>query len=82
VADPANAPGKRTISWRLVVFGALAVYAILLVVLNARQVSVNFVLFSTQASLVVVLLLAIALGFLAGFLFDTLRERRRRTPSS
>jgi hypothetical protein len=30
----------------------------------------------------VVLLLAMALGFLAGFLFDTLRERRKRsTPS-
>jgi uncharacterized integral membrane protein len=78
VADEPPVTAKRGVPWRLVVVGVLGVYALLLVVLNARQVSVNFVFFSTKASLVVVLLLAIALGFLAGFLFDTLRERRNR----
>jgi uncharacterized integral membrane protein len=74
--------GKRPVPWRLIAFGALALYAVLLVILNANEVKVNFVFFSTRASLVVVLLLAMALGFLAGFLFDTLRERRKRsTPS-
>jgi uncharacterized integral membrane protein len=80
VSEPATTSTKRTVSWRVIAFGALAVYALLLVALNAKQVSVNFVFFSTRASLVVVLLLAIALGFLGGFLFDTLRERRRKAP--
>ena len=39
---------------------------------------VNFVFFKTEASLFVILLLAIALGFVVGWLFDDLRERRRR----
>jgi uncharacterized integral membrane protein len=82
VSDSTPTTSKRDISWRHIVFGALAVYALLLVILNANQVKVNFVLFSTQASLVVVLLLALALGFLAGFLFDTLRERRKRSAAS
>ena len=45
---------------------------------NRNQVAVNFVFFKTEASLFVVLLLAIALGFVAGWLFDDIRERRRR----
>ena len=65
------------IPWRLVALGALAVYAILLVILNAERVEVSFVFFSKDASLVVVLLLTLAIGFLGGFLFDTWRERRK-----
>ena len=45
---------------------------------NRNQVAVNFVFFKTEASLFVVLLLAIALGFVAGWLFDDLRDRRKR----
>lgn len=69
---------KQGLPWRLIAFGALAVYGLLLVVLNTETVHVEFVFWDTKASLVVVLLLALAIGFLAGFLFDTLRDRRRR----
>jgi uncharacterized integral membrane protein len=83
VADqPQTGGGKRErISWRVVAFAALAVYGVLLVILNSKQVEVSFVFFSKRASLVVVLLLALAIGFLAGFLFDAARERRRRPTS-
>jgi uncharacterized integral membrane protein len=83
---PSSAKGSGAPSegfpWRLVLFGALAVYGVLLVILNSEQVNVSFVFFDTEASLVVVLLLALAIGFLAGFLFDTLRERRKRKPAA
>ena len=77
--SPAAAPGRgKGVSWRLIAFGAVALYGFLLVVLNTEQVHVEFVFWDAKASLVVVLLLALAVGFLAGFLFDTLRDRRKR----
>lgn len=75
-------PRKEGPPWRLILFGVVAVYGVLLVLLNADTVNVNFVLFSAEASLVVLLLITLAIGFLAGFLFDTMRERRRRKTSS
>jgi len=74
-ATPARGEGIR---WRLLAVGAIAVYGLLLVILNRHPTDVNFVFWKTEASLVVVLLLALAIGFLAGFLFDTLRDRRKR----
>ena len=64
---------------RRIVLGVILVYLLLVVVANRGQVAVNFLFFKTEASLFVVLLLAIALGFIAGWLFDDLRERRRRS---
>jgi hypothetical protein len=78
---PAGKPARRGIPWRLVALGAVGLYGLLLVILNARQVRVHFVFFSTQASLVVLLLVTLGIGFLGGFLFDTIRERRRRPAS-
>ena len=63
-------------------FGALALYGILLVLLNSGEVKLNFVVWSTRASLVFLLLIVLAVGFLAGFLFDTVRERRKRQRGS
>ena len=51
---------------------------LIVVLANRNQVAVNFVFFKTEASLFVVLLLAIAFGFVVGWLFDDIRERRRR----
>jgi uncharacterized integral membrane protein len=71
-------PNREGIPWRMILFGVLALYGLLLVALNARQTKVNFVFWSTKASLVVLLLITLAIGFLGGFLFDTARERRKR----
>jgi uncharacterized integral membrane protein len=65
----------------LIAFGVIAVYGVLLVLFNADTVDVSFVFFSAEASLVVLLLITLGIGFLAGFLFDTIRERRRRKAS-
>ena len=74
---PADA--KDGVPWRLILFAALAVYAVLIVLLNRKQVDVSFVFFSAEISLLVLILLCVGLGFAAGYLFDELRSRRRQS---
>jgi uncharacterized integral membrane protein len=76
VAQSGTTPEKGT-PWKLIAFGALAVYAILIVLFNREQVEVSFVFFSARISLLVLILLCVAIGFAAGYLFDQLRSRRR-----
>jgi uncharacterized integral membrane protein len=77
---PAPSPAaEKDVPWKLIVFGALAVYAILIVLFNRKQVEVSFVFFTAEISLLVLILLCVGIGFAAGFLFDQLR--RRRSPS-
>jgi uncharacterized integral membrane protein len=74
---PTPAPAKRDIPWTLVLFAALAIYAILLVVLNAKKVEVRFVFYTAEISLLVLIVLCLGIGFAAGYLFDKIRERRK-----
>lgn len=75
---PVALPPKRPLPWRLILVGAFVVYAVIFVILNADTVSVSFVFFTTDVSLVVALVLALLIGFFIGYLFDALRDRRRR----
>ena len=63
---------------RRIVLGVILAYLLIIVLANRDSVAVNFVFFKTEASLFVVLILAIALGFVAGWLFDDVRARRKR----
>jgi uncharacterized integral membrane protein len=74
------APEKDT-PWKLIAFAVIAVYAILIVLFNRDQVEVSFVFFSTDISLLVLILLCVGIGFAAGYLFDQLRDRRKRRVS-
>lgn len=76
---PSAGPSKKS-PWtpRRIILGVVFLYALSVVIANRNQVAVNFVFFKTEASLFVVLLLAIALGFVVGWLFDDLRDRRKR----
>jgi uncharacterized integral membrane protein len=80
-SPPAPEGPARKSPWtaRRIVLGVILLYLLLVVIANRGQVAVNFLFFKTEASLFVVLLLAIALGFVAGWLFDDLRARRRRS---
>ena len=73
---------RRDVPWSLIVFGVLAVYAILIAVLNSEQVEVSFVFFTTEISLLVLILLCLGIGFTGGYLFDRLRARRKRGASA
>jgi uncharacterized integral membrane protein len=75
------APEKDT-PWKLIVFAALAVYAILIILFNRKDVEVSFVFFSAQISLLVLILLCVGIGFAAGYLFEQLRDRRKRRASA
>ncbi len=72
-------PGKKS-PWtpRRIILGVIALYVLIVVLANRHPVDVNFVFFKTSASLFVVLLLAIAFGFVVGWLFDDIRDRRKR----
>jgi uncharacterized integral membrane protein len=76
-AQPPAKPERDT-PWKLIVFGVLAVYAILIVVFNREQVEVSFVFFTAEISLLVLILLCVGIGFATGYLFEQLRDRRRR----
>jgi uncharacterized integral membrane protein len=76
---PEGQARKSPWTLRRIVLGVILLYLLIVVLANRDQVAVNFIFFKTEASLFVVLLLAIALGFVAGWLFDDLRARRRRS---
>ncbi len=78
---PEGARKKSPWTPRRIILGVIVLYVLIVVVANRNQVAVNFVFFKTEASLFVVLLLAIALGFVAGWLFDDIRDRRKRRRS-
>jgi uncharacterized integral membrane protein len=73
---PSPAPQRDT-PWKLIVFGVLAVYAILIILFNRDEVEVSFVFFSAEISLLVLILLCVGIGFATGYLFEQLRGRRK-----
>jgi uncharacterized integral membrane protein len=79
VSTQGSSPGvpKKETPWKLIIIGALAVYALLVVLLNRKQVEVSFVFFNANISLLVLILLCVGIGFAAGYLFDQLRARRK-----
>ena len=80
--QPPPKPAKRDTPWSLIVFGVLAVYAILIALLNKEEVDISFVFFSTKISKLVLILLCLGIGFAAGYLFDRTRARRKRGASA
>jgi len=69
---------RRDVPWSLILVAVLAVYALLIVLLNREEVEISFVFFSTRISKLVLILLCLGIGFAGGFLFDRWRERRKR----
>ena len=63
---------------RLIVIGAIVVFAMLFVVLNTNNVKVSFVFGSTHLSLIWVILLSLAVGVALGVLLSQLHRRRQR----
>ena len=68
---------EKVATWKLVLFGALAVYAVLIVLFNRDEVEVSFVFFTASISLLVLILLCVGIGFAAGYLFEQIRGRRK-----
>jgi uncharacterized integral membrane protein len=82
MAEERPTPEQRDTPWTLIVFGVLALYAVLLVILNDERVNVDFVFFTAKISKLILILLCLGIGFAAGFLADRWRERRKRRAAS
>ena len=63
---------------RILVLMLLAAYAIAFVLENRKAVSLHFVVATANVSLVWLILLSLAVGFVVGILLSQLERRRRR----
>ena len=63
---------------RILVLMLLAAYAIAFVLENRMAVSLHFVVATANVSLVWLILLSLAVGFVVGILLSQLERRRRR----
>jgi len=81
--SPTPTAPKTGFRWtpRRIVMAAVAVYGLILILLNLNHTKVNFVFFSTSAPLFVLILLSLGVGFALGWLFDDIRARRKRKPA-
>jgi len=72
--DPGGIP-----RWKLILWGALALYAALFLLVNSDKSDVNFVFFTVRTRLIWLILLSMALGaVLASILPRWWRSRRAR----
>lgn len=73
-----QAKHERTPWIQLAAIGLIALYAILFIVLNTHRATVSFVFASTKISVIWVILLSLAVGFVLGVLGTRLHRRRKR----
>ena len=72
--------GRKFYVW-LVVFALLVAYAVAFILENDSSITVHFVFATAHVSLVWLILLALAVGLVAGLLLPKLERRRRRRRS-
>jgi uncharacterized integral membrane protein len=65
------------ISWKAILLAAVGIYALLLIILNSKKVSIDFVVFTTKTRVIFLALLSIALGALIMWLILRMRRRRK-----
>lgn len=63
---------------QITAIGLVALYTILFIVLNTHRAKVSFVFASTKISVIWVILLSLAVGFVLGVLGTRLNRRRKR----
>jgi uncharacterized integral membrane protein len=69
--------GQGGISWKAIVLVALGIYALLLIILNSKKVSVDFVFVSQRTRVIWLVLLSMALGALIAWLVPRMRRGRK-----
>ncbi len=58
---------EEGIPWKLVLWGAIALYAAIFLLANSRRSDVNFVFFTVRTRLIWLILLSMALGAVLGW---------------
>jgi uncharacterized integral membrane protein len=69
--------GPGGLSWKAIVGGALGIYGLLLIIMNSKTVTVDFVFLSTQTREIWLVLLGMALGALIVWLVPRWRKRHQ-----
>jgi uncharacterized integral membrane protein len=73
-------PGTSLRGWRAIAVGALGIYIVLFIILNNRELRVNFVFFETRSNELLSLIVIVILGFAAGFILGGRRRRPQAEP--
>jgi uncharacterized integral membrane protein len=68
------------VPWKLVLWGALAVYAVVFLLMNAERQDVSFVFFTVKTRLIWLILLSMAIGAVLGTVGRTWWQRRGSHP--
>jgi uncharacterized integral membrane protein len=74
-AQPPERPSERSPA-RLIALCAIGLFLLLFIILNSHEVKVSFVILSARVPLVFALVLAIGLGFAAGWLVRGRRGKK------
>jgi hypothetical protein len=79
---PGSSPGgSREIPWKLVLWVAIALYALLFLLLNDEKQSVDFVFFTVKTRLPWLIVLSMALGAALAVIGPRWWRSRKRRPS-
>ncbi|HET9288460.1 MAG TPA: LapA family protein [Gaiella sp.] len=71
-------PGSRDVPWRMVIWAAIALYAIVFLLVNDEKQSVSFVFFTVNTRLVWLILLSMGLGAALAIIGPRWWRSRRR----
>jgi uncharacterized integral membrane protein len=71
------APEKKPVNWRAWLVGALGALVLIVALQNSQEVSFEVLFASFQAPLIVVILLAAAIGVLIGYIAPLIRRHQR-----
>ena len=59
----------------MILVGILALYAVIVALLNSEKVKIDFLFFSASVRLLILIFLCLGVGFVVGFFFDRYRQR-------
>lgn len=70
-------PEKKPVNWRAWLVGILSALVLVVALQNSQEVSFELLTASFQAPLIVVILLAVGIGVLIGYIAPLVRRHRR-----
>jgi uncharacterized integral membrane protein len=71
------APEKKPVNWRAWALGGLAALVLIVALQNSQQVRVDVLFLTVDAPLIVILLAAVAVGALIGYVAPVVHRHRR-----
>jgi uncharacterized integral membrane protein len=71
------APEKKPVNWRAWFVGALVALVLIVALQNSQQVRVDILFVNVDAPLIVIILAAVAIGAVIGYVAPVLRRHRR-----